>query len=79
MVFKVHEFFNYGCNCYFEGNWDEISGEGLGYPIDPLDATCLRFKKQFSNLGDVVFIFLHKRIADIMQQNINFLFKRPGY
>lgn len=41
---KTHEYFNYGCNCFLEGNWGEMNSAGHGTPIDPLDATCSSYK-----------------------------------
>jgi len=45
---RRHEYFNYGCNCFMEGNWGRISGLGHGAPIDPLDATCYSYKNCLS-------------------------------
>lgn len=45
---RRHEYFNYGCNCFMEGNWGTISGKGHGAPLDPLDATCFSYKNCLS-------------------------------
>ena len=41
----LHDYLNYGCNCFLEGNWGRLSDPGHGAPIDPLDTTCYDYKE----------------------------------